>query len=78
MTSDYSRLNPQIGDLVTRTWHVKRETAAEIAQIAAELGVGNNALVRYLLSFALAELRSGRLTLRTEPRRWRLLDFDDE
>ena len=72
-TTDYGRR-----DLTTRTWHVTHATAQEIAQIADDLGVGHSHLVRYLLSFALAELRSGRLSLRTEPRAWRLLDFDDE
>ena len=73
MNSDYSRR-----DLISRTWHVTHATAAEIAQIADEKGIGHNHLVRYLLSFALAELRAGRLSLRTEPRKWRLLDFDDD
>lgn len=71
--SDYSNRN-----LTTRTWHVTHATAAEIAQISDDLGIGHSALVRYLLTFALAELRAGRLSLRTEPRRWRLLDFDDD
>ena len=71
--SDYGNRN-----LTTRTWHVTHAQALEIAQIADDLGVGHSHLVRYLLSFALAELRAGRLSLRTEPRKWRLLDFDDE
>ena len=72
-TSVYSRR-----DLATRTWHISHATAAEIAQIADDLGVGHSQLVGYLLAFALAELRAGRLKLRTKPRAWRLLDFEAE
>lgn len=69
MYSDYSGRT-----LTTRTWHVTPAIAAEIAQIADDLGVGRSALVRFLLAWALEELRAGRLRLRTEPRAWRLLE----
>jgi hypothetical protein len=62
-------------DLVTRTWHVRHAQAAEIAQIADGLGCGYSVLVRFLLDYALAELRAERLTLRTRPVRWELLDY---
>lgn len=73
--SDYGRLSR---DLTSRTWHVKHTQAAEIAQIADGLGAGHSVVVRYLLDFALAELRAGRLSLRTRPVRWEVLDYSDE
>lgn len=69
--SDYARR-----DLTSRTWSVRHTQAAEIAQIADGLGAGHSVVVRYLLDFALAELRSGRLSLRTRPVRWEVLDFE--
>ena len=69
--SDYGRR-----DLTSRTWSVRHTQAAEIAQIADGLGAGHSVVVRYLLDFALAELRSGRLSLRTRPVRWEVLDFE--
>lgn len=73
MTSDYRRR-----DLISRTYHLRHDQAAAFAQIADELGIGHSHLARYMMDFFLAELRAGRLRLRTEPRAWRLLDFDDE
>jgi hypothetical protein len=70
MPSDYADRS-----LTVRTWHVTRTQAQEIAEIADGLGVGRSRLVRYLLAFALAEVRAGRLILRTEPSAWRLLDY---
>ena len=71
--SDYGRR-----DLTSRTWNVRHTQAAEIARIADDLGAGHSVVVRYLLDFALGELRSGRLTLRTKPVRWDVLDYQHD
>ena len=65
-------------DLTSRTWNVRHAQAAEIAQIANGLGAGHSVVVRYLLDYALAELRAGRLSLRTRPVRWEVLDYYDD
>lgn len=61
--------------LTGRTWNVRHDQAAEIVQIANGLGAGHSVVVRYLLDHALAELRAGRLTIRTRPVRWEVLDY---
>ena len=71
-TSDYGNR-----DLTGRTWNVRHDQAAEIAQIGDDLGAGHSVVVRFLLDFALSEIRTGRLTLRTRPVRWEVLDYDE-
>lgn len=69
MTSEYG--NPH---MITRTWHVWREQAQAIANLADGLGIPHGVLVRYLLTFALREVAAGRLVLRTRPSRYELVE----
>lgn len=59
---------------IARTWLVERDQAADIAVLANGLGVSHSALVRYLLRFVLGEIDAGRLTLRTRPARYELVE----
>lgn len=59
---------------IARTWLVERDQAAHITALADDLGVSHSALVRYLLRFALGEIAAGRLTLRTRPARFELVE----
>lgn len=68
--ADYGNRN-----LIKRSWDVRHDQALEIAKIADGLGAGHSVLVRYLLDFALAELRADRLRLRTRAVRWEVLDY---
>lgn len=69
MLSEYR--NPK---MITRTWHVWRTQATEIAALGDELGISHNALVRRILEIGLREIRTGRIQLHTRPVRWELLD----
>lgn len=59
---------------IARTWLVERDQAEAIKVLADGLGVSHSALMRYLLRFALAEIDAGRLTLRTRPARFELVE----
>ena len=59
---------------ITRTWLVEPGQAAQIRNLADGLGVSHSALVRYLLRFVLGEIDAGRLTLRTRPARYELIE----
>ena len=59
---------------IARTWLVEPGQAAQIRNLADGLGVSHSALVRYLLRFVLGEIDAGRLTLRTRPARYELIE----
>lgn len=68
MTPEYR--NPLF---VTRTWHIKRTQAAEIARIGNELNISHNALVRKMLAHSLKAIKNGDLVLDVEPLRFKLI-----
>ena len=59
---------------IARTWLVESDQAAQIRDLADGLGVSHSALMRYLLRFVLGEIDAGRLTLRTRPARYELVE----
>lgn len=59
---------------IARTWLVERDQAEAIKALADGLGVSHSALIRYLLRFVLGEIDAGRLTLRTRPARFELVE----
>mgnify|MGYP003375758569 FL=1 len=69
---------PYNPDLVTRTWHVRKATAATIANTADSLGIGHSELVQFLLNFGLVEVSAGRLVLTVRPVKYELVDVIED